>query len=408
MLDRPTKSSIIAPDRHRPPEFRRFAQSADSVTAVGAAKIGVDPELFTNWRWQMANQVDSAQKAAPFLELEKSEEEGFTSLNDLFRSGVTPYYAGLMGMLPTEQAKALRLQVVPRTEELVDRLGVPDPLREVDHSPVPEVVHVYPDRVAFCVAMLCPVYCRYCYRKRRDDIDGLHFNRRVIDRGIRYLESMPAIRDVLITGGDPFIASDDAIVGLVERLRRIPHIEIIRFGTRTPVALPYRVTAELCERLAAFHPIWVNTHFNCAEELTPEAVQALTNLVDHGIPVGNQSVLLRGVNDSVERMSDLCRKLVKHRVRPYYVFYPHLVQGTEHLRGDVRRGMDIMRKMRGNISGYAIPQFIVDTPSGKVPVQHHHVLGTDGEDLLLEDLRGEIWRERGAVHSGSDPVEGSH
>ena len=291
----------------------------------------------------------------------------------------------------------IRLQSLPRTEELTDRYGVADPLLEKEHSPVREVVHLYPDRVAFCVAQLCPVYCRYCYRKRRDDEAGLHFNRGIVDRGIEYIASNPAIRDVLITGGDPFIASDGAIENLLSRIRAIPHVEIIRFGTRTPVTLPYRVTKKLATMIAKYHPVFVNTHFNCPEELTPESKVAVENLVNAGIPVGNQAVLLKGVNDNYERMHALLRGLLMMRARPYYLFHPHNVEGTEHLRPSVETGMAIMRKLRGNITGFAIPSYIIDTPSGKVPITHNHVLGRDGADLILEDVRGEIWRERGVL-----------
>jgi len=281
--------------------------------------------------------------------------------------------------------------------ELDNRQGLKDPLGEVPHSPVREVVQVYPDRVAFCVAQLCPVYCRYCFRKRRDEEEGLHFNRKIVDRGIEYIAANPAIRDVLITGGDPFIASDQAIISLTERIRAIPHVDIIRFGTRTPVTLPYRVTKKLAQALAKFHPIWLNTHFNCVEEITPEAARAVAHLVDAGIPVGNQSVLLKGVNDSVEKLLALSRALLKIRVRPYYLFHPHLVEGTEHLRISVDQGVALIKGMRGNITGFGIPTFIVDTPSGKVPVMPQHVLGRDGNDLILEDVRGQIWREIDAL-----------
>jgi len=241
------------------------------------------------------------------------------------------------------------------------------------------------------------VYCRYCYRKRRDEEVGLHFNRAIVDRGVEYIASNPAIRDVLITGGDPFIASDEAIVGLLSRIRSIPHVEIIRFGTRTPVTLPYRVTRDLARKIAAFHPVYVNTHFNCLEELTEEAKVAVENLVNAGIPVGNQSVFLKGVNDTYERMYGLLSGLLRMRAKPYYLFHPHNVEGTLHLRPSVHEGMAIMKRLRGNITGFAIPQYIIDTPSGKVPVGHNHILGSEGSDLILEDVRGEIWREAGVL-----------
>ena len=375
--------------------FEELACDQNSLSNRLAIQYGVEPETFINWRWQMKHQLRTSEDFQRYCKLDPSELGSFAALKDLFNAGVTPYYAGLINEFPDQQG--IRLQAIPRVEEMDDLKGLNDPLEEVAHSPVREVVHVYPDRVAFCVAMLCPVYCRYCYRKRRDDEEGLHFNRSIVDRGIAYIASNPAIKDVLITGGDPFIASDQAIDRLLARISEIPHVEIIRFGTRTPVTLPYRVTANLAKILKKYHPVWVNTHFNCTEELTPEACAAVSNLVDHGIPVGNQSVLLRGVNDSAEKMQDLCRALIRNRVRPYYVFHAHMVAGTAHLRVPISEGIAIMKSLRGNISGYGIPSYILDTPSGKVPIGHNHILGQDGHDLIVEDLRGEIWRETDAM-----------
>jgi lysine 2,3-aminomutase len=384
-------------DKFVPEEFLRLAEATESITSRGARLFKIDVKTFINWRWQMAHQIRTVEQALKTIDLDLAEAEGFAALDHMFNAGVTPYYLSLVRPNNKGFSCPIRLQSLPRIEELKDRLGVADPLLEKEHSPVREVVHLYPDRVAFCVAMLCPVYCRYCYRKRRDEETGLHFNRSIIDRGIDYIESNSAIRDVLITGGDPFIASDEAIENLLMRLRKISHVEIIRFGTRTPVTLPYRVTKRLATMIANYHPVFVNTHFNCPEELTPEAKQAVANLVDAGIPVGNQSVLLKDVNDNYERMFELLRGLLRFRVRPYYLFHPHNVEGTEHLRPSVDLGLSIMKKLRGNITGLAIPSYIIDTPSGKVPVGHNYILGRDGEDLILEDARGEIWRERGIV-----------
>jgi len=397
-IDNPVhKAQDQSQDKFAPEEFRRLADVPESITVRGARLFKTDIDNFINWRWHMRHQVSSIEHAMKFMDLDVAEQEGFRELDQIFNAGVTPYYMALARPHEPDKPCPIRLQALPRSDELSDRYGLADPLKEKEHSPVREVVHLYPDRVAFCVAMLCPVYCRYCYRKRRDDEEGLHFNRAIIDKGIEYIASNPAIRDVLITGGDPFIASDSAIENLLARIRQIPHVEIIRFGTRTPVTLPYRVTRSLAAMIAKYHPVYVNTHFNCAEELTPEAQIAIQNLVDHGIPVGNQSVLLKNVNDSYERMHELLRGLLKIRVRPYYLFHPHNVEGTEHLRPSVDVGIAIMRKLRGNITGFGIPSYIIDTPSGKVPVSHNHVLGRDGEDLILEDVRGEIWRERGVL-----------
>ena len=382
-------------DSFAPPEFLSLGDDPDSITSRGAKLFKTDVASFINWRWQMRHQVRSVPEAVRVLDLDAAETMGFSALDKIFNAGVTPYYMSLARPDLDGCSCPIRLQALPRIDELSDRYGVADPLLEKEHSPVREVVHLYPDRVAFCVAQLCPVYCRYCYRKRRDDEVGLHFNRGIIDRGIAYIASNKSIRDVLITGGDPFIASDVALESLLERIRAISHVEIIRFGTRTPVTLPYRVTRKLAQMIAKFHPVFVNTHFNCPEELVPEAKIAVENLVNAGIPVGNQSVFLRGVNDNYERMHQLLRGLLMMRARPYYLFHPHNVEGTEHLRPTVEEGLKIMRRLRGNLTGFGIPQYIIDTPSGKVPVAHNHILGRDGADLILEDVRGEIWRERG-------------
>ena len=392
----PIHQSLGLASLYIPEEFLKIGNNPDSITSRYSELMAVPTRQFISWRWQMNNQIRTEDEARRLFALCSEEASGFADLRGLFNVGFTPYYGALMAE-PDGSAQPIRLQAVPRIQERFDPAGVPDPLEEGLHSPVREVVHVYPDRVAFCVAMLCPVYCRYCYRKRRDDEAGLHFNRKIVDRGLRYIASNQAIKDVLITGGDPFIASDEAIDHLLAGISKIPHVELIRFGTRTPVTLPYRVTERLCNILSKYHPVWVNTHFNHVAELTEEASVALNNLVNHGIPVGNQSVLLKGVNDSPEAMMDLCRGLIRNRVRPYYVFHAHMVAGTRHLRVPVSRGLEIMKSLRGQLSGYGIPSYILDTPSGKVPLTHQHILGTDGNDLLVEDLRGEIWRERDAV-----------
>lgn len=376
-------------------EFVKLARAEHSLTHKLACRWRVDPETFASWRWQMAKQVTNEGEAEGFIELKQTEKEGFAGLEKLFHAGISPYY---LGLIAATNSLALRKQVIPSIAEVSDRLGTMDPLEEKGHSPVQEVVHLYPDRVAFCVAHICPVYCRYCFRKRRGEETGLHFNRKVISRGLEYIASNSSIRDVLITGGDPFIANDGSILSLLEKIRKIKHVEIVRFGTRTPVALPYRITDEFCKKLAKYHPIWVNTHFNCAEEITPEAEVALAYLVNHGFPVGNQAVLLKGVNDSTSAQIKLSQKLTKARVRPYYLFHPHNVEGTEHLRVSVKRGLEIMKEMRGNISGFAIPTYALDTPSGKIPLLPDHVLGIDGQDLILEGLRGDIWREVGVYY----------
>lgn len=367
------------------------ATRKESITTRGAQLFGVSEEQFTNWRWQMKNQIASAEEAERVLQLSDSESEAFRKLKDIFDSGVTPYYLALMKT--DDEFCPVRLQAVPRLDEMADRIGVADPLQEVGNSPVKEVVHVYKDRVAFCVAQLCPVYCRYCFRKRRDAEVGLHFNPKIVDQGIEYIASNPEIRDVLITGGDPLIAQDATLENLLTRLRAIPHVQILRIGTRVPVTLPYRITEELADLLARFHPLWINTHFNCPEELTPEATAAIDTLLSRGIPVGNQSVLLAGVNDSTERLKALLEGLVRMRVRPYYLYQAQTVEGTAHLRVPIEKGLDLMRSLRGNTTGFAIPQYILDTPTGKIPLSPNQIVGRDQNDVVVIDIKQNHWRE---------------
>lgn len=369
----------------------RTAARSENITQRGAALFGVNEEQFSNWRWQMKNQITSAEDARKVLHLSENETQAFHELESLFQAGVTPYYLALMEL--ENEFDPVRLQAVPRLDELKDKIGIEDPLQEVGNSPVKEVVHVYRDRVAFCVAQLCPVYCRYCFRKRRDDEVGLHFNPKIVDAGVKYISENREIRDVLVTGGDPLIAQDGTLENLLRQLRNIPHVEIIRIGTRVPVTLPYRVTEELADMLAQFHPLWINTHFNCPEELTPEAAAAIDTLLSRGIPVGNQSVLLAGVNDSPERLKALLEGLVRIRVRPYYLYQAQTVEGTAHLRVPIEKGLDLMRSLRGNTTGFAIPQYVLDTPTGKIPLSPNHVIGRTEDDVLLLDLKKNPWRE---------------
>lgn len=379
------------PFRSPNPLHLRSSTRREDITARGAQLFGVSEEQFTNWRWQMKNQVTSAEEAIRVMQLSDNEKEAFLALKDSFQAGVTPYYMALMDL--ANEDDPVRLQALPRLEELHDRIGIPDPLQEVGNSPVKEVVHVYPDRVAFCVAQLCPVYCRYCFRKRRDEEVGLHFNPKIVDQGIEYIASNKNIRDVLITGGDPLVAHDGTLENLLRRLRDIPHVEILRIGSRVPVTLPYRITEELADMLAQFHPLWINTHFNCPEELTPEAASAIDTLLSRGIPVGNQAVLLAGINDTPDRLKTLLEGLVKMRVRPYYLYQAQTVEGTAHLRVPIEKGLDLMRSLRGRTTGFAIPQYVLDTPSGKVPLSPNHVLGRVENDVVLLDLKNKAWRE---------------
>jgi lysine 2,3-aminomutase len=271
---------------------------------------------------------------------------------------------------------------------------MPDPLDEVGQSPVPGVIRIYPDRVAFTVFDVCPVFCRFCFRKRLFDPAADPPPSDYIDAGIDYIARTPEIRDVLITGGDPLMATDTWLAHILSRIRAIPHVEIIRFGTRMPVALPQRITPELCALIEQYHPIWINTHFNHPNEITPEAALACDRLTKAGVQLGNQSVLLRGVNDDVETMRALVHGLLRIRVRPYYLFQCHLIEGTNHLRTTIERGVEIAEALRGYTSGLANPLYVVDTPRGKVPIlPKRGLIRRDGDDVVLETFEGCEWRE---------------
>jgi len=258
---------------------------------------------------------------------------------------------------------------------------------------VKNVVRVYPDRIAFCVNNECALYCRYCLRKRMVGEPEWGMKKRELQVALDWIRATPAIRDVLLTGGDPLVFSDDKLGWLLCELRAIPHVEVIRLGTRLPVTLPFRVTDALCRLLERHHPIWVNTHFNHPKELTADAAEAVDKLTRAGCPVGNQSVLLRGINDDVDTMKTLCEGLVRMRVRPYYCYQAQLLEGTAQFRVPIERGVELFRALRGRTSGFAIPLYVLDTPYGKVPLSHAYLRGRDGDHVVVESYDGRIWRE---------------
>ena len=347
---------------------------------------------WNDWQWHLRNRIDSIEKLRDVLPLSDREATEASGVIQRFPMMITPYYASLID--PNDPDCPIRRQVVPSEDELHDPAGIPDPIDEVSQSPVPGVIRIYPDRVAFTAFNVCPVFCRYCFRKRLFDPDAVPPPRTQIDAGIRWIENTPEIRDVLVTGGDPLMATDAWLANLLTRLRAIPHVEVIRLGTRAPVALPQRITPELCEIIERHHPVWINTHFNHPKELTPEAAAACDRLTRAGAPVGNQSVLLRGINDDEHVMRELVTGLVKMRVRPYYLFQCHLVDGTAHFRTSIERGTQISASLRGYISGIANPLYIVDTPRGKVPIlPKNGFVRREGDDVELETFEGQEWRE---------------
>jgi lysine 2,3-aminomutase len=349
------------------------------------------PPEWSDWTWQMQHRVRTQEQLRAWLEPTPDERLGIAALAKRFHFVITPYYASLMD--PADPECPIRRQVVPHAAELRDPAGLADPLDEVAHSPVKNVIRVYRDRIAFCVNNECALYCRFCLRKRMVGEPEWSMKKRELETALDWIRSHPEIRDVLLTGGDPLVFSDERLDWLLGELRRIPHVEILRLGTRLPVTLPFRVTQALCRMLERHHPLWLNTHFNHPKELTPEAAQACDRLTRAGIPVGNQSVLLRGINDDVATRQALCEGLVRMRVRPYYCYQAQLLEGTAHFRVPIEKGIELFRALRGRTSGFAIPQYVLDTPYGKVPLDYPFLRGREGDAVVVETFDGQLWRE---------------
>jgi lysine 2,3-aminomutase len=315
------------------------------------------------WQQSLANSLTRPAELAERFGIDAAPIEAVTRR---YPMRITPHYLGLI----REAGDPIWRQCVPDILELRDACACEDPLNEENLSPVPGLVHRYPDRVLFLVSGACAVYCRFCTRKRKVGCGGMAAEERDRAAGLDYIAGRPEIRDVILSGGDPLLLADDALEEILMRLKAIPHVEMVRIGSRVPVTLPERVTDDLCALLRRHHPVYLNTHFNHPRELTPAAAQACTRLADAGIPLGNQTVLLRGVNDDPGTMTTLVRGLLKIRVRPYYLHQMDLARGTAHFRTRVETGIGIMRALRGPVSGMAVPSYVIDTPGGrgKVPI----------------------------------------
>lgn len=350
----------------------------------------IPAEKWMDWRWQMSHRLNTVDELAQVINLTDSEREALKT-NGLFRVDITPYFASLMD--PDDIHCPVRKQIIPTSREIVPfQAMMEDSLAEDKHSPVPGLVHRYPDRVLMLVTTQCASYCRYCTRSRIVGDPTETFSRQDFDAQIAYIEQTPQIRDVLLSGGDPLVLAPKLLDMILGRLRAIPHLEIIRIGSRVPVFLPQRVTPELCEMLAQYHPLWMNIHVNHPKEITPELAAACDRLSRAGIPLGNQSVLLAGVNDSVHIQRQLVHDLVKMRVRPYYLYQCDLVKGAGHFRTSVSKGIEIIEGLRGHTSGYAVPTYVVDAPGGggKIPVQPNYVLSQGAGKTVLRNFEGFI------------------
>jgi len=348
-----------------------------------------DDAQWESYLWQLKNRVTTLSSLEKHLTLCDEERSGVLLSGSKLAMAITPHFFNLID--PDNPDCPIRRQVIPRIEETLDGPGeMLDPCGEDSHMPVPGLVHRYPDRVLFLVTDRCAAYCRYCTRSRV--VSGAGEQELDIDfeEAFSYLERTHSIRDVLLSGGDPLLLSDARLENILSRLRKIPHIEFIRIGTRIPIFLPQRITPELCTMLSKYHPLWMSVHANHPREITIEVRESLERLANSGIPMGNQSVLLRGVNDDTETMRTLLHKLLLCRVRPYYLYLCDLIKGSSHLRTSISKGLEIIEELRGHTTGYAVPQLVIDAPGGggKVPIGPEYVVKRDETQVVIRNYEG--------------------
>ena len=348
---------------------------------------GATQKDWNSWRWQIKNRITSPQRMAAMLGV--PAPLGFDRAG-AFPAAVTPYY-----LLTASRSTALTRCILPDVREKDIRpFEMPDPLGEEGHSPVPGIVHRYPDRVLFLVTEFCSTYCRYCTRSRLVGKSGHRSDMRSWQAALDYIRAHPEVRDVLLSGGDPLTLPDMKIEWLLSELRRIPHVEIVRIGTKVPAVLPQRVTPALVRMLRRYHPLLMSLHFAHPDEITPETAAACNRLADGGIPLGSQTVLLAGVNDDVATMKSLVHGLIRNRVRPYYLYQCDPIPGSTHFRTSVEKGLSIIEGLRGHTSGYCVPTYVIDAPGGggKVPLQPGYAQGHKGRDFVLRNYEGRVFR----------------
>jgi len=355
----------------------------------------VPPEVWNDWKWQFQNRITTLEDLSGYIRFTDDQLAQLRLVTSKYPLSITPHYLCLINT--RDPHDPVRMQAVPDFREIaLLGMGFEDPLEEKRDSVVSGLVHRYPDRALMVLTNLCPMLCRHCTRKREWQHRGWVRTPAEIEAMLDYIRSNRAVRDVIVSGGDPLTLSTHRLEEVISRLRQIEHVEIIRIGTRCPVVLPQRIDEELCTMLSKYGPIWLNTHFNHPNEITRESAAACDRLLRSGVPVNNQSVLLRGVNDSVQTQIKLCQGLLRIKVRPYYLFQCDEVQGTEHLRTPVEVGIKIMEDMRGRTSGLAVPNFVVDLPEGggKVPLQPNYILAQRGDELILKNYQGNLFRYR--------------
>ena len=361
-------------------------------------------EEWETYRWQMTNRIQTVEQLRQVIRLTPSEERAITRKSGRFIMGIPPYWAALMDA--DDPTCPIRRQAVPVEEEYkLSPNDMIDPLGEDSHMPVPGLVHRYPDRVLLLVVEVCAMYCRFCTRSRVVGTTAGYSRPANIDAAIDYIRAHRKIRDVLISGGDPLTLSDDRLDEVLTKLKTIPHVEFIRIGTRNPVTLPYRITESLCAVLKKHKPVWMSLHFNHPKEVTPPVKKACGMLADSGVPLGSQTVLLKGINDRAAIMKKLFHELLKIRVRPYYIYQCDPVKGTAHFRTPVSVGLQIIEKLRGHTTGYAVPTFVVDGPGGggKIPLMPNYVVSVKDGVWTLRNYAGKtfIYREEQTNGNGS-------
>jgi lysine 2,3-aminomutase len=363
----------------------------------------VNDQYWDDWRWQFRNRITTLAELDKFFPLTSDERQALAEVLHQFRLGITPYYLSLID--PHDPADPMRIQAIPSMVEFLDQeSGEDDPLGEEQFSPAPGIVHRYPDRCLLIATNACALYCRYCTRKRIMHDGEAPPPRSVLKAAVNYIARTPAIRDVIVSGGDPLTWSTGRVEELLRELRAIPHLEIIRIGSRVPVTLPQRVTPELCAMLDRYGPIWINVHFNHPREVTANAALACDRLLRCGIPLNNQAVLLRGVNDDAETIKSLVHALMRIKVRPYYLYHCDRVHGAEHFRTTVEKGLEIIEKLRGHTSGLAVPTYVIDAPEGggKIPIQPEYLLSYQGGKVVMRNFQNRVFHYQDPEENGSN------
>ncbi len=390
-----TTAPLVQVDEE-PPSFVKEVDDEPPGTRNHRRSFGHVPEKdWQDWRWQFRNRITTVEQLARYIPLSDEEQARIRLVTEVYPFAITPYYLSLIDAGDPEDP--VLKQSMPCFQEIaLADMGEEDPLEERRDSKVPGLVHRYPDRALMVLTDICPMYCRHCTRKREWRNGGWVRPPQEVEAMLDYIRNTPTVRDVIISGGDPLTLSTNRLERVLAALRRIPHVEIIRIGSRYPVVLPQRIDDELCSMLGKYGPIWLNTHFNHPNEVTADSARACDRLLRAGVPVNNQSVLLRGVNDTPEIQKKLCQALLRIKVRPYYLFQCDEVQGTEHFRTPVSTGLRIMEQMRGHTSGLANPTFVIDLPGGggKVPLQPNYVVAQTEGELILRNYQGRLFTFR--------------